>query len=206
MKKLNSKQLRDSHLVDIHKLKKDIVFTKRLRGHELIFHSTWGLFSPRKIDKGSELLINHVSAKPEDISLDLGCGYGAIGLFLAKLSPQGKVHLIDKDFVAIEYAKKNAKLNNISNAKVYQSNGFSNISETKFDNVLANLPAKTGKEMLYILLNDANKHLKTNGKIYTVTISGLKEFIKRNLVDVFDNYEKLAQSKGYTVSGATKFR
>lgn len=185
-------------------LKKDIVFSKKLKVNDFVFHSTWGLFSPKDVDEGTELLINHVDVKTTDVSLDLGCGYGAIGLSLAKLSPQGKVHLVDKDFVAVEYAKKNAQLNNLNNCDIYLSNGFSHVPDIQFDNIVSNIPAKTGKELYWIIMEDAKKYLKTGGKLYFVYISGLKEFFKRNLTEIFGNYTQIAKSKTYTVGMARK--
>lgn len=189
---------------DIHKLRQDIVFRKTIRSNDLSFHTTWGLFSPKDIDEGTEMLINKISIRQNDNSLDLGCGYGALGLAIAKLSPNGNVHLVDKDYIAIEYAKKNATANNLTNCEVYLSNGFSNVPRMKFDNIVSNLPAKVGKELFYIFLNDAKEHLVDGGKLYVVTISGLKDYIKRNFKEVFGNYEKLDQNKHYTVAIATK--
>lgn len=186
----------------LDKLKKDIYFEKSLKGQEFKFYSTWGLFSPEGIDEGTELLINHLEIKPNDSSLDLGCGYGAIGLTVAKLAPQGKVHLIDKDFVAVEYSKKNAQANQIENCEIYLSNGFDQIPDIKFDTIISNLPAKVSKELFWIIFLEAQMHLKPGGMFYIVTISGLKEFIKRNFKEVFGNFEKLGQSKTYTTAVA----
>lgn len=94
---------------DIHSLRKDIIFEANLRGHNFVFHSTWGLFSPTEIDEGSLMLINHVDIKPTDLTLEMGCGYGPIGLAIAKMSPQGRVHMLDKDFVAVDFTKKMRK-------------------------------------------------------------------------------------------------
>ncbi|MBI4225767.1 methyltransferase [Candidatus Roizmanbacteria bacterium] len=189
---------------DINRLKGDIIFTKQLRGFPFTFHSTWGLFSPKNIDEGTELLINNIAINPEDISLDLGCGYGAIGLTVAKLSAKGSVHLIDKDFVAIEYANKNAKVNKIGNCKIYLSNGLSHVPDIHFDNIFSNVPGKVGKELYWIMINDAKKYLKKGGKLYIVFISGLKDFFKRNFKDVYGNYTYIASSKTYTVAIASK--
>ncbi|MBI2624516.1 class I SAM-dependent methyltransferase [Candidatus Parcubacteria bacterium] len=176
----------------------------RLRGQSLTFHSTWGLFSPTQVDDGSRLLIEHLTVQPDGVALDIGCGYGAIGLLLAKLAPQGVVHMVDKDFVAVEYAQKNAELNGLRNCEVYLSNGLSHVSEIRFDAIVSNLPAKTGRELFDILLFDAQAHLKPGGTFSVVTIAGLKEFIKRNLREVFGNYKKLGQHKGYIVAVAVK--
>ena len=134
---------------DIVNLKKDIEIVVNLLDNELTLHARWGVFSPRSIDEGTLLLMKHIEVGVNDVCLDLGCGYGAIGLALAKHCTKGEVHMIDKDFVAIELANNNVKLNNLSNAKAYFSDAFLQIpDEIKFDQVISNLPAKVGREQL----------------------------------------------------------
>ena len=189
---------------DIAKLKQDLVFQATLLGKELTFHSTWGLFNPKSIDEGTLLLLEHLELNPTATILDLGCGFGAIGLAIAKTYPQATVHLIDKDFVAIEYAKKNALANKISNVEIYLSNGFSLVPRIGFDLVISNLPAKVGKELLYVIMSEAKDYLKPGGKLMVVTISGLKEYIKRQFKEIFGNYDKVKHSNTYIVSVAQK--
>jgi 16S rRNA G1207 methylase RsmC len=187
-------------------LKQDLVFTVRLRGQNLTFHSTWGLFSPKAVDEGTSLLLDHLEVRPTDRTiLDLGCGYGPLGLTLAKLAPQATVHLVDKDFIAIQYTAKNAAANGLSNTQAYLSNGFAQVpAGTKFDLIVSNVPAKIGGELLTIFLADAYTHLNPGGRLYIVTISGLKDYMKRHLTDTFGNYSKLKQSKTYTAALAVK--
>jgi len=190
---------------DIVNLKKDIEIVVNLLDNELILHTRWGVFSPRSIDEGTLLLMKHIEVGVSDICLDLGCGYGPIGLALAKHCTKGEVHMVDKDFVAIELANNNANLNNLSNAKAYFSDAFLQVpNEVKFDQVISNLPAKVGREQLSIILYDALDVLKPGGKITVVTINGLKNFIKNNFKSVFGNYKKLKQGQKYIVSQAIK--
>jgi len=190
---------------DIVNLKKDIEIVVNLLDNELTLHTRWGVFSPRSIDEGTIMLMKHIEVGVSDICLDLGCGYGPIGLALAKHCTKGEVHMVDKDFVAIELANNNANLNNLSNAKAYFSDAFLQVpSEVKFDQVISNLPAKVGREQLSIILYDAFDALKPGGKITVVTINGLKDFIKNNFKSVFGNYKKLKQGQKYIVSQATK--
>ncbi len=184
--------------------KQDIVFSTQLKGHPLTFHSTWGLFSPERIDEGSRLLLDYVGVRETDTTLDIGCGYGPIGIALARQSPRGAVHLVDKDFVAVEYAKKNAQVNNVDNCQAYLSNGFSHVPPILFDNIVSNLPAKVSNELFYILFHDAKRHLKPGGAFCVVTITGLREYIKRSFKDIFGNYDKLKQGQKYTVAMATR--
>ena len=190
--------------MDLDALKQDIVFRTSRLGHPFTFHSTWGLFSPRAVDEGSAVLLKHVQVGPEDLSLDLGCGYGVLGVVLARLCPAGRVHLIDKDYVAVELARKNVAVNGLGNCEVYLSNGFSQVPDVRFDTIVSNLPAKVGKELLTILLHDARDHLKGGGQLCVVTVNGLRKFIRRNFEEVFGNYEKLKQGAHYTVARAVR--
>ena len=182
----------------------DISFNTTLLGHNLTFRTTWGLFSPRNIDAGTRLLIDCMEINDGDTCLDLGCGYGAIGITMAKCAQNTEVYMVDKDFVAVDYAQHNVKLNSIENCHVLLSNGFSHLPEIQFDVIASNLPANVGKELLHIFFCDAKKHLKQNGRFYVVTISGLREFIKRNFTNVFGNYHKVKQRNTHTVAMATK--
>ncbi|HKJ09605.1 MAG TPA: methyltransferase [Gammaproteobacteria bacterium] len=185
-------------------LREDIVFTDTLRGQPFTFHSTWGLFSPRGVDEGSRLLIDRLELDAADDCLDLGCGYGPIGLTMARLAPKGRTVLVDKDFVAVDYAASNAELNGIANCEAFLSNGFSHVGQRRFNAVASNIPAKVGKEMLYLYLYDALAHLEPGGRLYVVTITGLRRFMERAFREVFGNYDKLKQGKAYTVALAVK--
>ena len=190
---------------DIAKLKKDIVLDIELFDSKLILHTRWGTFSPRAIDDGTKLLMKYFSADIDDICLDLGCGYGPIGLALAKHCSRGQIHMVDKDFVAVELANYNAKLNNIVNAKAYLSDAFLQVPcDIKFNQIVSNIPAKVGREQLSIILYDALDALKPGGVITVVTINGLKDFIKNNFKSVFGNYKKIKQGQKYVISQAIK--
>ena len=190
---------------DIAKLKKDIVLDVELFDSHLKLHTRWGTFSPRALDDGTKLLMKYFNADIDDVCLDLGCGYGPIGLALAKHCSKGEVHMVDKDFVAVDLANYNAKLNNIVNAKAYLSDAFLQVpSDIKFNQIVSNIPAKVGREQLSIILYDALDALKPGGVITVVTINGLKDFIKNNFKSVFGNYKKIKQGQKYVISQAIK--
>ena len=107
-------------------------------------------------------------------------------------------------FVAVDYAEKNRLHNKIDNASCLLSNGFEQIPAQQFDVIVSNIPAKVGKEMLYIYLFDALARLKPGGSFYIVTITGLRQFFKRGFSEVFGHYEKIKQGKTYTVARGIK--
>jgi len=193
----------------IHKLftfmLKDITIHKRLCGHDLTFNTTYGLFSPKQIDDGSVLLTRRTSVKRTDHILDIGCGYGALGVSLAKLASEGSVDMVDKDFVAVEYANKNAAQNDVPHAQAFLSNGLSHIpADKKYNIIVSNIPAKVGNELLHQIFEDAHKHLTNDGRIIIVCIAGLRKFIKRKFIEIYGNSKKLDQYKGYAVMMAYK--
>ena len=190
---------------DVDRLRPDQIVKAELLGHPLTLHSTWGLFSPRTIDDGTLMLLDYLTVAKDEQALDMGCGYGPLGLAIAKEAPMGKVHLVDKDYIAINYAKANAARNNITNAEAYLSNGFSEVpSNAELTLVVSNLPAKVGNEMFYIAFYDAFARMQPGATIVVVTINGLRQFVKRAFNDVFGNYKKLKQGQSYTISMATR--
>lgn len=189
---------------ELDALRQDLTVQSTLRDVSLTLKSSWGIFSPREVDEGTRLLMKYIEVAESADCLDLGCGYGPIGLTLAKLAPKGQTTLVDRDFVAIEYCQKNIKANQISNAEALLSNGFQQIQDRQFDLVVSNIPAKVGNEMLTLFLHDAWSQLKPGGQFYVVTINGLRNYMKRNFNEVFGNYKKLKQGKNYTVAMASK--
>ncbi len=186
------------------RLSADLRIETTLVGHPMRFATAWGLFSPRRIDDGSRLLLDFLEMDEGASCLDLGCGYGALGLTMAAMAPQVRSVLVDKDFVAVDYARKNAVLNSLTNVEVVLSNGFNQIRDRRFDLIVSNLPAKVGRELLYLWLIDAWDQLNPGGRIQVVTITGLRRFIERGLREVFGNYEKVKQGRDYTVALARR--
>jgi 16S rRNA G1207 methylase RsmC len=188
----------------LEKARQDIAFTAQLRGRPLEFRTTWGLFSPREIDEGSRLLLDHLEIRPDDNAFDLGCGYGPIGLAIAREATAGHCLMVDKDFVAVEYARANAERNGIRNAEAMLSDGFRHVGDRRFDLVVSNLPAKTTKEHYYLFFHEACQRLAAGGRCYVVVISGLRQFIARAFTEVFGNHEKVKQGRNYTVALARR--
>ncbi len=185
--------------------RRDTDFVATVRDQPLRFHATWGLFSPREVDEGTRLLLDTIEVARDADCFDLGCGYGAMGLTMARLAPQGQTTMVDRDFVAVEYANANAALNGITNATALLSNGFAGIpGDQRFDLVASNLPAKVGNEMLTLMIADAYAHLNPGGRLYVVTISGMRRFIERTFEEVFGNYDKVKQGREHTVALAVR--
>ena len=198
---MNRQELNSLHT----RWRQDLRFEEPVLGKTMKFTSTWGLFSPEKLDDGSLMLLDHMEFRKADSSIDLGCGYGVLGMTAARECPEGQHLLIDKDFVAIEYAKKNCFDNKLANTEVQLSNGFRHVDPARrFDLVMSNLPAKASKEQHYLYLLDAYNAMNSGGRFYVVTINGLREFMQRTFKEVFGNSDKLKQGKTYTTTMAQK--
>jgi 16S rRNA (guanine1207-N2)-methyltransferase len=136
--------------------------------------------------------------------LDLGCGYGPIGITLAKLRPQLTVTMSDVKEAAIALTEINVKLNRLVSVHIHQSDGFENIDET-FDVIVLNPPIRAGKKVMYQLYEQSYHHLKENGSFYMVirkdlgALSSEKELRKQ-----FKTVERLARQSGYHVYRAMK--
>ncbi len=190
--------------LDLDRLRRDIVFEDDLMGHHFVFHTTWGLFSPKGIDEGTRLLLRHMEVRPDERAIDLGCGYGPIGMAIARNAPEGHCLMVDKDFVAIDYANANLKRNHITNAEAILSDGLKQVPPQTFTLAATNLPAKTSKEHYYLFFHDIRERLEPGGRFYVVVISGLRRFIERAFVEVFGNHTKVKQGASYTVALAEK--
>ncbi|MEM7376324.1 MAG: methyltransferase [Pseudomonadota bacterium] len=189
---------------ELSHLRRDLRLEVELCGHALRFDTTWGLFSPKAIDEGSRLLLDHMEISRTDTCLDLGCGYGPLGLCMAKQAPAGRSVLLDKDFVAVDYARRNASLNGIDNVEVLLSNGFSAVGDGRFDVIASNLPAKVGNELFYLYFYDALDRMPVGGRFYVVEINGLRHFVSRAFGEVFGNHKKVKQGRTYTVAMAER--
>ncbi len=172
-------------------------FNININGESFTFNTDNGVFSKGELDFGTSLLIKNVLkfSISGDV-LDLGCGYGPIGIILSKLT-KSNVTMTDVNKRAIHLTKMNAKKNNVSVTTI-ESDGYLNINN-KFDYVISNPPIRFGKKVLYKLLIDTKEHLKENGKLIIVVRKeqGALSLIKD--MKEYYNIEILDKSKGFMI-------
>ncbi len=175
-------------------------FTQTLFNREFIFQTKPGLFSHTKFDSGTKLLLNTMEIAPTDKVLDLGCGYGAIGIIAATLAHNNTVYMVDTDIRAVKYAKTNARANNINNVEIMPSDGFEALDKNlMFDVILSNPPNHSPKETFVEFFRGAKDHLKKNGKLFFVTERRLTPMVKRELLSVFGNFKRQAHDSEYII-------
>ncbi|MEW9672307.1 class I SAM-dependent methyltransferase [Ammoniphilus sp. 3BR4] len=180
-------------------------FSFDLRGFSLKFRTDAGVFSRERIDYGSVLLIEEMEIGMKDDVLDMGCGYGPIGLAAAKLASEGKVWMADVNERAVALAKENALRNNIHNVEIIQSFLFENLPDQKFDVILTNPPIRAGKQTVHQIFEDAYAHLKENGALWIVIQKkqGAPSAMNK-LNKMYQQVQKVTQDKGYWIIKALK--
>jgi len=181
------------------------VFDFPLRRHQMKFTTDIGVFSKKEIDFGSRLLIETFE-EPQVAGgfLDVGCGYGPIGLTLAKSYSERTVQMIDVNERAVGLSQKNAQLNNVSNVKVYKSNIYEEVVD-EFSAVLSNPPIRAGKEVVHKIIEDAKERLAVGGELWIVIQKkqGAPSAEKKMLA-VYGNCETVEKKKGYFILKSKK--
>lgn len=173
--------------------KEEFNLTKNVFGAKIKLISCSGIYSSKKIDEGSLVHINFAKINPKDSVLDLGCGYGTVGILLAKKHPSVKIYMSDINERAVEYAKKNVKLNK-AKAVVLQSDGFENITKKDFDVILFNPPIQAGLKVCYKLIAHSFKHLKKGGTLQVVLRQrGGGQSLLKKMNSVFGNLKFLGK-------------
>ena len=153
--------------------------TLRIGGRGLAFRVSQTLFSSYGIDTGTEYLLRTLHREEGGFHkvLDLGCGYGSIGIALRSLNPSAAVHMVDRDALAIRYSVENALLNEIGDALVYPSIGFDDVEDRDFDLIAMNIPGKAGEAVIGSWLRSAPLYLGRDGKVAVVVVSRLEPLV-----------------------------
>lgn len=187
----------------------DIYYKKTIeysfKGIKFSFDVANTLFSTFEMDHGSDVLIRSVATDNPKTILDLGCGYGPLGIILAKNNPQAEVIMLDTNLLAVRYAKYNLEKNNVTNATVTGSVGVETVKDKAFDLIVSNIPAKIGDEAIkeeFILA--PYELLNPGGELWVVVVSALNRLIPR-LGGVNGMKVKMTRKRrGHTVYQITK--
>jgi 16S rRNA (guanine1207-N2)-methyltransferase len=175
-------------------------FATVLRGERLTFTTDAGVFSREGIDRGTRLLLKALTLPVDARRLvDLGCGYGPIGIVMAKLAREAEVILIDPNGRACELAKKNAARNGLANITVMQGQGLAGVTGS-LDLIAVNPPIRAGKKVVYGLMAESAARLANGGELWTVamTSQGAKSLAKE-LAGLFANVDEMEKGGGFRV-------
>ncbi|MCI4360708.1 MAG: methyltransferase [Thermoplasmata archaeon] len=176
------------------------------RGSVLYFQVDAGIFASHGLDPGTATLIESMSPGPKDRVLDLGCGWGAIGVAAAKAAPSGHVVLTDVNRRAIQIARRNLHRNDVGNAEVRAGSMFAPVAEEKFDLIATNPPYHVGRPAILELLETAPEHLTDVGTLLVVGkgSQGIRYYQKWLEEHWPGRVEVLARGSGYRVLAAIR--
>lgn len=176
--------------------------TYRAWKRELKFQTSQELFSAHDIDTGTKFLLRTIveaGYPPSEAILDMGCGYGPLGLTLKSLYPESAVHMTDRDALAVDYARRNAALNNLD-LEAYGSLGYDDVTHHDFNLIVSNIPGKAGEQVIAYILREAQFYLKPEGRAAVVVVSPLEDFVKKVLDETPDVEILLKRARsGHTV-------
>jgi 16S rRNA (guanine1207-N2)-methyltransferase len=172
-----------------------------VKGIELRLETAPSLFSPRAVDSGTLAMLSRVEFGPDDKVLDLGCGYGVVGLVAAKLIRPERVWLVDKDPLAAQVAAANLAANGAAGATVVLSDGFREFTETGFDKILCNPPYQADFAVPKSFIEKGFNRLVVGGSLFMVT---KRELWYRNKITSVFGGVKVREIDGYFVFEATK--
>lgn len=181
---------------DIHELKVELL------GESMTFLTDAGVFSKKMIDYGSRVLLSALGFNKKETLLDVGCGYGTLGLTLAKA--QGlEVTLVDINQRALDLARKNADANQVS-ADIFQSNVYEHVTG-QFHHIISNPPIRAGKQVVHEVISGSYDHLLADGDL-TIVIQKKQgaPSAKAKMEEVFGNCETLKKDKGYYILRSVK--
>lgn len=175
-------------------------WTETLRGRTFTFVSDAGVFSASRVDPGTRLLIESVELPEEGHILDLGCGYGVLGIVCAACAPRARVTMVDVNERAVELARRNAALNGVPHVEVLVGDGFTPVAGRRFHLIVTNPPWRLGKEFVGAWLEQARRHLYPGGRLALVvrTKQGARSWYRR-LEDLYGSCRELAKGGGYRV-------
>lgn len=182
-------------------------FNFTLLGNELNFTTDNGVFSKRRVDFGSCVLLaalDQPAFQPHKL-LDVGCGYGPLGLAVAKKFPQAQVDMVDVNELALSLATKNAAANQIKNVNIWSSDQYQTVTAKDYDAIITNPPIRAGKEVVHGILSQAKDHLVVGGTLTAVLQKKQgAPSAKKKLEEVFGNCQVLKKDKGYFILQSIK--
>lgn len=176
------------------------------RGELLTFVTDAGVFATHGVDPGTSLLIENLVVREADRVLDLGCGWGAVGVAAAKAAPAGHVVLTEVNRRAARLAERNLERNGVGNAEVRVGEFFAPVESERFDLIATNPPYRRGRGHVLRILEEAWTHLRPGGRLVLVGKGSLGiRFYQNWLEQHWDGtVEVLGRGSGYRVLEARR--
>jgi 16S rRNA G1207 methylase RsmC len=177
-----------------------ILISDFIRGISVEFEVVPGLFSYKHVDEGTKLLLEYAEIPEEGTILDIGCGYGVIGIVIAKLNPKLEVYMTDINKDAVEITKRNILRNRLNpeKVKVLHGNLYEPVKDLKFNAIYSNPPFSAGMDLVEKIVREAPRYLKHRGTLQIVARKGAEK-VRKLMLSVFGNVNILVSKKGYKV-------
>ena len=174
------------------------------KGCRISFFADNGVFSKSGIDFGSNLLLKSIDLSNVSTLLDVGCGYGTIGVTLAKMNKDVFVTMVDVNLRAIGLCKRAIEKNELTNAIVFESNVYENVCD-KYDVVVSNPPIRAGKQVVFAIYDGSYERLVSGGELWVVIQKKQgAPSSKTHLEELFGNCEIVNKDKGYYILKSVK--
>ncbi len=180
-----------------------MLIQETIQGVPLQLETDSSLFSPAAVDRGTLAMLSAAEFLPEDVVLDLGCGYGVVGILAAKKSGAERVTMCDCEETAVVLSQRNAEQNGVPGITILQSNGFEKVMRRDFTLILSNPPYHTDFSVAKHFIEEGYRHLAEGGRMFMVTKR--LDWYKNKLTSVFGGV-RVQEKDGYFVFCAEKRR
>jgi 16S rRNA G1207 methylase RsmC len=171
-----------------------------LRGRAFEFLTASGVFSKERIDLGTRLLVESMILPEAGFVLDMGCGYGTVGIVASAVNPRLSVLMVDVNVRAVRLARFNMVKNSVANAEVKKGFLYQPVKNVAFDCILSNPPISAGLDLVKKILVEAPYHLRAGGFFEIVVRSKVGGKRLLNVFsEAFGNVEVMARQSGYRV-------
>lgn len=179
----------------------EYTFRENICGVECEFVTNDKCFSPKNADKGTLAMLSVCSIEQNEKVIDLGCGYGIVGIWAAHFTSPENIYMLDINVDALECAKTNTEINNVSGINIAESNGYEGLDKSGFDVILSNPPYHTDFSVAKMFIEKGFNRLRVGGRMYMVTKR--LDWYKNKLMSVFGGV-KFREIDGYYVFTAEK--
>ena len=182
-------------------IRDDGVLEAVVLGERILLETDARLFSPEHVDRGTLAMLSHVRIEPGLRIMDLGCGYGIVGILAAKIVGEENVFMSDADPLAVETARRNAERNGVGGVRLFVSDGFNSVDARGFDLILSNPPYQTDFSVAKSFIEKGFNRLKIGGWMYLVV---KREAWYRNKMRAVFGGVELLERDGYLVLRAQR--
>ncbi|MBQ8164544.1 MAG: class I SAM-dependent methyltransferase [Clostridia bacterium] len=176
-------------------------FKENICGIECEFITSDKCFSPKSADRGTLAMLSVCRINDNETVLDLGCGYGTVGIWAAHFTAEENIYMLDINADALECARQNAAINGFPEINIIESNGYENLDRAGFDAILSNPPYHTDFSVAKMFIEKGFNRLKVGGRMYMVTKR--LDWYRNKLTSVFGGV-KVNEIDGYYIFTAEK--